>query len=119
MKKIQAALAVAGLAGLTATSTYAASLDIPNTPTTRPSSSVTITANVVNRSRKDVTSGTVVFDNEYGSCTASFGAIQKLGGSASASCTLDGYALTAKAVFYAADGTQWAGIAGNGTGARL
>jgi hypothetical protein len=39
----------------------------------------------------------------------------KQGGSASGTCVLDGYALTAKVGFKAADGTVWAGIAGDGT----
>jgi hypothetical protein len=90
------------------------SLDLQNAPSARAKSNVTITANVNNRSRTDATNGTVVFDNEYASCTVSFGAIHSQGGSASGSCDLDGYALTVKAVFNAANGTQWVGIAGNG-----
>ena len=41
------------------------SLQLENAPGARPKSSVTVTANVVNRSRTDSTGGTVVFDNEY------------------------------------------------------
>lgn len=115
MKRMIKALMAVVFACFAATSAYAVSLDISNSLSVRSKSSVTITANVVNRSRKDVTYGTVVFDNEYGSCTAQVGAIHKLGGSASVSCTLDGFALTAKVAFYAADGTQWVGYAGNGT----
>jgi hypothetical protein len=90
------------------------SMNLPNSPSARVRSSTTITANVTNRSRKDATNGTVVFDNEYASCSVGFGAIHAQGGSASGSCILDGYALTAKAAFNAADGTHWVGIAGDG-----
>ncbi|AZG79130.1 hypothetical protein IYX23_05860 [Methylocystis sp. L43] len=90
------------------------SLQLENAPGARPKSSVTVTANVVNRSRTDSTGGTVVFDNEYSQCTVTFGPIRALGGSASGSCVLDGYALMAKSQFNAANGTHWVGWAGNG-----
>ncbi len=92
------------------------SMDVQNSGKARVTSSTTMTANVTNRSRKDtLAGGAVVFDNEYASCVVTFGAIAKLGGSASGTCVLDGYALTAKVGFKAADGTVWAGIAGDGT----
>lgn len=90
------------------------SMNIENSPTARTKSTTTITANVTNRSRKDATKGVIVFDNEFGSCTATFGLIHKQGGSASGSCVLDGYALTAKVAFDAADNTHWVGLAGDG-----
>jgi hypothetical protein len=90
------------------------SLDLQNSPIAKAKPRVTVTANVTNRSKTDVTNGTVVFDNNDASCTVTFGLIHSQGGSTSGSCDLDGFALTAKAVFYAANNTQWVGIAGDG-----
>jgi hypothetical protein len=92
-----------------------AKIDLFNSPSTKVADTETITANVVNRSRKDVTNGAVVFDNASASCTVTFGAIRSGGGQASGSCSLNGLALTAKAAFAAADGSKWVGIAGDGT----
>lgn len=96
-------------------STKTKSMDLKNAPSAKVKSSVTVTANVTNRSRTDCDSGSVTFDNNDDSCTVNFGSIRSLGGSASGSCTLDGYALVAKAQFKGSDGTVWGGIAGDGT----
>ena len=51
------------------------SMDLQNSPSARVKSSVTITANVTNRSRTAAPDGTVVIDNAYASCTPTFGNI--------------------------------------------
>ncbi|MER9029629.1 hypothetical protein [Mesorhizobium sp. M0674] len=91
------------------------SIELDNQPTARTKSSVTMTANVTNKSRTAVKDGAVSFDNEWGVCVASFGAIAANGGTATSTCVLDGYALAAKVAFNGADGTGWFGLAGDGT----
>lgn len=92
-----------------------ATLELNNsTQNATPMQVYTITANVVNRSKTDVASGAVGFDNNNGSCVVSFGSIRAQGGSATGSCTLSGRALTAKVAFKGADGSGWFGLAGNG-----
>ena len=91
------------------------SLELQNEPGTRVKSSVTMTANVTNKSRTAVKDGAVSFDNNYGVCVVNFGAISPQGGTASGTCVLDGYALAAKVAFNGVDGTVWGGLAGDGT----
>ena len=110
---ISVMVAIASIAGMA----YAKNktLDIPISPGAAPMTARTMTANVVNRSKTDVVSGAVTFDNNTNQCLATFGAIRNQGGSATSSCTLNGAALLVKAAFRGADGSTWVGVAGDGT----